>query len=68
MTLPATISAAIDAAAKGPASVTVDGRSVSTKDIGQIIQADQYQKAQQATTAAAGFGLRFAALKPPAAG
>lgn len=68
MTTPATISEAIDTNAKGPASVTVNNQNVTAKDIAQLIEADRYQKAQAATTAAAGFGLRFASIKPPGAG
>ena len=68
MTTPATISEAIDTNAKGPASVSTDKATVTSKDIGQLIEADRYTKANQATTAAAGFGIRFASMKPPGAG
>lgn len=68
MPTPQTILDAIDANAKGPASVSKGDETVSSKDIEQLIKADQYAKAQQAVSAASGFGLRFATMQPPRAG
>lgn len=63
----ATIPAAIDSTAKGPASVSVDGTSVQQQDISKLIEADRYLKGQTAA-AKPPFGLRFARLKPPGGG
>ena len=68
MTTPATILEAIDTNAKGPASATVGGDSVTAKDISQLIEADRYVKANTSASTNPQFGLRFASMKPPGAG
>ena len=68
MTIPATIAEAIDTAARGPASVSTDKSTVTSKDISQIIEADRYLKADQAVANNDFFGIRFAQFAPPGAG
>lgn len=68
MTTPATILEAIDQAAKGPASATVGGDTVTSKDISQLIEADRYAKANTAVDANSFFGIRVAQFTPPGAG
>lgn len=61
--LPETIADAIEANARGPASVTAGGQSVSSKNIGELIEADRYLKGQQAKTRK-GLGLRIQQITP----
>ncbi len=68
MTTPATIIEAIDTNAKGPASATVGGDTVTSKDISQLIEADRYVKANTAASTSPQFGLRFLSMKPPGSG
>lgn len=63
----ATIADAIESAAKGPASVSVDGTSVQTQDISKQIEADRYVKGATAISKPH-FGLRITQLKPPGGG
>lgn len=62
-----TIAEAIDEAAKGPQSVTVDGMSVTAPDIDKLIRADQYAKANTGIEKNH-CGLRFRTLKPGGCG
>jgi hypothetical protein len=67
MALPTTIEEAIEKAALGPATVTIDGQTVTAKDIAQLIEADRYLAAKTAATKSH-FGLRFTKLVPPGTG
>lgn len=68
MTIPSTVLDAINSTARNPSQVQVKGTMVTAQNIDAQIKADQYIKSQSATTASAGFGVRFASLKPPGAG
>jgi hypothetical protein len=70
MASPATIDEAIDRNARGPASVNVDGTTVSSKDISQLIEAARYQAGVQAAAYPLdpSCGIRYAQIQPPAAG
>lgn len=68
MAAPTTTSEAIQQAALGPSQVQVKGTMVTARSAEDLIKIANHQAAQTATTAAAGFGLRFAGLKPPGAG
>jgi hypothetical protein len=67
MAQPQTVEEAIDRNAKGPASVTVGGQTVTQKSIDELIKADQYLAAKNAASQPH-FGLRFTKLIPPGAG
>ena len=68
MTTPTTTAEAIQQAALNPSQVQVKGTMVTARTADDLIKIANHQAAQTATTAAAGFGLRFATLKPPGAG
>ena len=63
---PSTVEQAIENAALGPASVTVGNQTVTSKDIGQLIEADQYLRAKQAADTP-NFGMRFRRFQFPGA-
>lgn len=57
----------IEAAASEPKSATVDGRQVVGRDVSEVIEADKYLAARNATRR--GFpGVVFGKITPPAAG
>jgi len=62
-----TIREAIEQQVLGPATVSVDGSSVTAKNTGELIDADRYLAGQQAV-AQNHLGLRFFKLEPPRAG
>jgi len=74
MTAPATISEALLQNALGPASVSVDGSSVTAKTAADLIAlrrelaAISAESADPDTFAGSGFGLRFAQIQPPGGG
>lgn len=58
-----------DAAAAGPASASIDGRSASQHRIPDLIALENHRAAQTANTPSNGhFGLRFTTLIPPGCG
>lgn len=63
MTIEDNIPDAIDANARGPKRVKVNGEEVEQHSIADQIAADQYAKARTAS-GVKGFGLRFQRLKP----
>jgi hypothetical protein len=56
-----------DAAAK-PRSVTVDGSTVNTHSLPELIAADRHLKADDSTNTQTNRGLRFNKFKPPGGG
>lgn len=59
----------IEDAAANPASVSVDGQTVQTRSLSELIEADRYLRSKEA--AASGKrpgGIRFTKLIPPGAG
>lgn len=62
--LPDNLDAAIVEAATGPKSVTVDGQTVQSHDLKQLIDADRYLASKKA---ARGPGFRITKLVPPGA-
>lgn len=67
MATPETIEDAIEQNALGPSSVTVEGQTVTQKNIDEQIKADTYLAGKDAA-GIAHFGLRFAQLIPPGTG
>jgi len=57
----------LDAAVKGPKSVSVDGVSVQAQDVDAIIKVED-REAGRTAAARNHFGLRFFRMKPPGAG
>lgn len=57
----------IETNAKGPASVSVDGQSVSQHSLKDQIEADRYLASKKAQKAK-GLGIKFHKIVPPGAG
>lgn len=69
MTTPTTPQEAIESAALGPKSISVDGQIVTEHSLPDLIAADRHlaQKASQAASPR-GFGIRIQKLVPPGGG
>lgn len=61
------ISDQIEEVALGPKQVSVDGTTVTSQDVADLIEADKYLSAKRAA-AKNHFGLRFVKLEPPGTG
>jgi hypothetical protein len=61
------LSITIQAAASEPLKVSVDGNTVEQRSIEELIRADQYAKASDASRAGPSRGILYTRLVPPGA-
>lgn len=64
---PEEIAALVDAAAEGPASASVDGRSGTQHNLKDLIAFEKHRKGEEAAASTTGFGVRFFQTRPPGA-
>lgn len=64
--MPEELTERIEVVAEGPASVSVDGQSVSQQSLSELISADKHL-AQKQAAARPHHGMRFTKIVPPSA-
>jgi len=63
------VETALQQAATGPRSVTVDGRSATSQSVDDLLKLAAYQAGKEAAASnRPGFGIRFQKIRPPGAG
>lgn len=69
MTTPENVEEALQQAALGPKSISVDGQATTEHSLKDLIEADRYLAAKRSQSAAPkGFGIRLQKIVPPGGG